>query len=387
MQQPSSFEPISRWDFFCLASKEARQMNTCSREYQSASWHTGIVRLGAMTVFLTAMVSHASAANRSVCASGCTYSTIQSAINAASTGDTILIGKGHYVETLVVFGKRLTLQGADSRTTVVDGNGAGTVVTIGNFNTPSNTPVALSNLTITRGFGSNGGGIAVLNGGSLTLRHSVVVGNHSSGDGGGINAFSDSAVTIADSTITNNDATEAGGGVAATGESTTFQILRSTVSANRATQGFGGGISLTYDGSKITLQDTDIVDNSASSAGGAFLGGGVPADSLTVQNVSVIGNASSSDTGGLWIGAPATLGRVVIAHNSAATRGGGMTTAPAFRGGGVVTLGDVYVVQNKAAQAGGIFNGASLTLSATVIADNQPDNCVESATPAGTGCP
>ena len=361
-------------------------MNTRSRDRQLASWHIRIVRPGAIVVFLTAVVSYASAANRSVCPSGCTYSTIQSAINAASAGDTIVIGKGRYLETLVVLGKRLTLQGADSRTTVIDANGAGTVVTIGDFNTPSNTPVALSNLTITRGFGSNGGGIAVLNGGSLTLRHSVVVGNHSSGDGGGINVFSDSAVTIADSTITNNDATLAGGGIAATGESTTFQILRSTVSANRSSQGFGGGIALTYDGSKLTLQNTDIVDNSASSSGGAFLGGGVPADTLTVQDVSVTGNVASGDTGGLWVAAPATLGRVVVAHNSAATSGGGLTTAAAFRGGGVITFGDVYVVQNKAGtHGGGIFNNASLTISAAVIADNQPDNCVQSAT--GTGCP
>jgi hypothetical protein len=332
------------------------------------------------------MISHASAANRSVCASGCTYSTIQSAINAASAGDTILIGKGHYVETLVVFNKRLTLQGADSRTTVIDGNGAGTVVTIGNLNTASHTPVAITDVTITRGFGAEGGGIAVLNGGSLILRHSIVVGNHSSGAGGGINVFTDTALTIADTTITNNDAVFSGGGIAATGESTTVDILRSTVSANRVSQGFGGGIALTYDGSTVTLQNTDIVGNSASSAGGAFLGGGVPADTLTVQNVSVTGNVASADTGGLWVAAPASLGRVVVTHNSAATSGGGMTTAAAFRGGGTVTLSDVYVVQNKAGtQGGGLFNTASLTISVAVVADNQPDNCVQSG--MGTGCP
>jgi hypothetical protein len=332
------------------------------------------------------MISDASAANRSVCPAGCPYSTIQSAINAAAAGDTVLISKGHYVETLVIFNKRLTLQGADPRTTVIDGNGAGTVVTIGNLDTPSNTPVAISGVTITRGFGANGGGIAVLNGGSLTLRHGIVVTNHSSGAGGGINAFSDAAITIADSTITNNDAVFQGGGIAATGESTTVNILRSTVSANRVSQGFGGGIALTYDGSQLTLQDTDIVDNGASSSGGAFLGGGVPANTLTVQNVSVTGNTASADTGGLWVVGPASLGRVVVAHNSAATTGGGMTAAQGFKGAGTVTLSDVYVVQNKAGtQGGGIFNDATLATSAAVVADNQPDNCVQSAT--GSGCP
>ncbi len=56
-------------------------------------------------------------AKKTVCSSGCTYSSIQSAISAASEGATISIAKGTYVENLVV-NKPVTLMGS----------GAGTVI-------------------------------------------------------------------------------------------------------------------------------------------------------------------------------------------------------------------------------------------------------------------
>ena len=42
------------------------------------------------------------AANISVCPSGCSYSSIQAAINTASAGDTIIVGDGSYKESVIV---------------------------------------------------------------------------------------------------------------------------------------------------------------------------------------------------------------------------------------------------------------------------------------------
>ncbi len=56
-------------------------------------------------------------AKKNVCSSGCTYSTIQSAINAASEGATISIAKGTYVENVVV-NKPVTLMGSGTGTVV-----------------------------------------------------------------------------------------------------------------------------------------------------------------------------------------------------------------------------------------------------------------------------
>jgi hypothetical protein len=63
------------------------------------------------------MTGTAWAASKTVCASGCPFTSIQAAINAASPGDTITIGKGTYTENVVV-NKSVTLKGYGSGTVV-----------------------------------------------------------------------------------------------------------------------------------------------------------------------------------------------------------------------------------------------------------------------------
>src|ERR1700719_377400 len=76
-----------------------------------------------------AMWIHSSAAvagTLKVCPAGCTYSTIQSAIDAAQTDDSIKIAPGTYTENLRVLAptaaKQLTLEGAGALKTIVDGD-------------------------------------------------------------------------------------------------------------------------------------------------------------------------------------------------------------------------------------------------------------------------
>jgi len=57
------------------------------------------------------------------------YPTIQAAVNAASPEDTIFVYNGTYKEHVVV-DKALTLIGQNKSTTIIDGNGIGTPLTI-----------------------------------------------------------------------------------------------------------------------------------------------------------------------------------------------------------------------------------------------------------------
>ncbi|MCK4362566.1 MAG: right-handed parallel beta-helix repeat-containing protein [Dehalococcoidia bacterium] len=57
------------------------------------------------------------------------FATIQAAINAASSGDTVYVRSGTYYEHVTI-GKSLTLQGEDKDTTAIDGGGSGNVIYI-----------------------------------------------------------------------------------------------------------------------------------------------------------------------------------------------------------------------------------------------------------------
>jgi len=97
-----------------------------------------------------------------VCPSGCPYSTIQAAINAAASGDTIHVGPGTYSEFLTI-SKPLTIEGAGEQQTIVDSTGTrNSVVTV------TANSVRLAHLTVT-GAILHGGGGGVINQPGATL--------------------------------------------------------------------------------------------------------------------------------------------------------------------------------------------------------------------------
>jgi hypothetical protein len=237
---------------------------------------------------------------------GC-YATLQAALNAANDGDTIKILAGTYSGGVTV-SKSVSLLGADSASTVIEGGGP--VLTIGQAGAANEPIVLVQGVTITGGVNrlvpstdrAKGGGIWVPpnaagdGGATVTVRNSVITGNRvaptsvspsPSGvicPGGGFCPF----------------ALAAGGGIYNDGVMT---LENTVVSGNAA--GSAAGVASDVEGGGIhtnvgslTLLNSIVSNNSAvgvapdarfAEGGGIFMSENT---TLTVRNSSVSGNST-----------------------------------------------------------------------------------------------
>src|SRR3990170_3253039 len=208
------------------------------------------------------------AATITVCASGCDHTTIQGAVNAASSGDTINVAAGTYKENVTIEVKTLTVNGAGADSTIVDGDKSASVFSIRGSSGPPFS-VTLKNMTITNGkaSGSIGGGIFIEVDPSVTVTDCIISGNFANNAGGGISNLGGGILTIMDSNISSNSA------------------------------GFGGGIaSGTMGGAgTLTITDSTIGDNSARSNGGGIENSGL----MSIDNTIIINNTAAAFGGGI----------------------------------------------------------------------------------------
>ena len=116
------------------------------------------------------------------------YPTIQAAINAANTGDEVVVASGTYNETINMMGKAITLRSTDPEdpavvaATIIDAQQAGSVITC---NSGEGLDTVISGLTVTGGFAEDGAGVKAFVT-SPTLSRCVFVDNEANGDGGGL---------------------------------------------------------------------------------------------------------------------------------------------------------------------------------------------------------
>ena len=146
----------------------------------------------------------AGAAQLSVCPSGCSYTSVRAALNAARPGDTIEIQPGTYNEHLKL-SKNVTLDGPGA---ILDGGGAATPGSV--IIVERGVTATLQGLTITDGYSPDFGG-GILNYGRLTLEGDQIVGNVAAGNGGGI--YNNGVLTLQDSQVTGNSAAGLDGGI------------------------------------------------------------------------------------------------------------------------------------------------------------------------------
>ena len=372
----------------------------------------------------------------SVCASGCPFNSIQTAVNAAADGSVIAIAAGTYFENLTL-NQNVTLQGARSGQTIINGSAAERVILVLADRTVTLNrliiqngraasapvadapqsgaiPVAFSPqpaqsaelvraqivitsqipllitpqilrpeiLVITAGAGNDGSGI--YNQGTLTLNRSTVQGNHTSsgessigfsngGRGGrGAGIFNAGTLTINQSSIYNNSTGPGGAGNLVGGGS----------------GGDGGGI---YNNGTLVIQNSTISENFTGSGGNGIplgrsgQGGGIyNAGTLTAVHVTLNGNSGAGGGGGIFNGGSSSLRAVLIAGNAASS---GPDCSGSFESEGYNLLGQsagcnltgdlTGNLLNVNPLLGTLQNNGGPTLTQALPADGPARNAVE----------
>ncbi len=245
--------------------------------------------------------------------------TIQAGINAAMNGDTVLVSPGTYVENINFNGKIIKVKSNNgSKTTIINGNHAGPVVT---FASGETTKSLLSGFTITNGLATqaSGGGIYCENS-SPTIQNNTITAN-TAAVGGGIEVFGGSPA-ILKNTIANNiqdpngDGGWGGGISLENGSSAT--IIGNKISGQlwngnpNCNCGMGGGIALNSAGSPL-IENNQIFSNSANygPGGGIWI---VNTSPLLIQNL--IFRNSAQFGGGVYIYSPSASYQAIFVNNT-----------------------------------------------------------------------
>ncbi len=288
-----------------------------------------------------ALASAASAATIQIPAD---QATIQSGIDAASDGDTVLVAPGTYSEAIQYHGKAVTVTSEapwDScvvAATVIDASTASCwdLCSVVRFVDGEGPGSVLAGFTLTGGTGSKvdrglfwdyrwGGGI-FCKGASPRIWRCVVRGNevpggseYLSSDGGGI-CCDHASPTIEECTIANNTAQGRGAGIACMFRSRPL-IRRCRIVDNRSASS-GGGIGTNYR-SGPTLVDCEISRNWAMHGGGVMFWSDAERSSELIRCTIVDNVATASGGGGIYcaFGAP-LISSSTIAGNWGSEGGG-----------------------------------------------------------------
>ena len=329
-----------------------------------------------------------------VCPSGCDYTTLQDAINAAMDGDTIqLLATSPHSEFGILVDKSVSIVGLGMYTTTLQAavlpyTAPGPVLTI----SPGKT-VHIRDLTLRHGNATLGGGIyndvgtvsldrvtvrvnnATSGSGiyntstsTLTLNESKVVLNTAQSGGGIFNA---GVLIMLSSEVTDHSGIDRGGGIYNTGNAT---LRHSTILGNAADRAGGsylqgGGI---YNSGSLTLIGSYIIDNMTGSGTLSPVGGGIYSEGELVIYDSALDSNVSFRGAGLYSTGSALIMRTQVTNNGAlgtSNAGGGLLISST---GNPITIQDSLIENNVATTGGGIavFGSGEITIRATTIHAN-----------------
>ena len=274
---------------------------------------------------------------------------IQNGVILASSGGTVNVAAGTYKENIMI-DKSLTVNGAGASSSIVDGNKAGSVFTLGKND--ASVDVSLAGMTLTGGTGTpDTGGIfggGIINYCSLLVTDCVISEN-TAGYGGGIQ--NSGIATIADATISGNAANIDGGGISSRG---TMTMNSGSISGNTAKEG-GGGIG---NSGTLTMNSGSITGNRAA------WGSGISSSGTMTMNSGSITENNATEGGGIRNSGTLTMNSGSISGNAAIVSGGGIGNS------GTLNLGGGSITGNNAVCGGGIGNSGTLTMNSGSITEN-----------------
>lgn len=179
--------------------------------------------------------------------------------------------------------------------------------------------------------------------------------------------FSNATVSISDVTLSNGSAS-AGGGIFS--KSSTVAINNATLSGNNGDSAIGYGGGMYARSSTVTITNSTVADNTT-----GYYGGGVYSalGAITIANSTFSGNRSTNyDGGGLHVSnSVTTITNSTFSNNRSHSSGGGIH----FRGNAAITISNSTLSGNSGDDGGGIYldDGGVLTISNSIISGNTAD--------------
>ena len=310
------------------------------------------------------------------------YPTIQAAINAAVTGDTVLVADGTYTgegnRDIDFLGKAITVRSESGpENCIIDCSGIRMSQGF-YFHRGEDSNSLLDGFTIINGFHAYGGIICCKDSSSPTINNCVIadaihssgiycnnssptinnciITDNTAGFGGGIHCIS-SSPTINNCIITGNHASGSyssdGGGISCVMSS---PIITNCIINENLTNGGGGGIYCYK--SDLVINNSTISENSAKFSAGIFCDEDC---NLTISNCTLTHN----NDGGISCNGNLTITNCVISNHSTRGPGGAISCS------GSSVIANCTISGNKAEWGGGIYcYGSNLTITNCIISGN-----------------
>lgn len=214
---------------------------------------------------------------------------------------------------------------------------------------------------------ASGGAVQALNSGQLTLSGCSLIGNHAGAFGGAMDVGPLAAATATNCTFRENVAAANAGGGAAVFNGASLTVRRSAFVLNQAASG-GGLFFASTASASCRASDCTFVANEAGGFGGGLLAN---APNSAVYNCAFYGNRAQTG-GGIsagYVAGPALIMNCVFSGNRADVDAQGVGGGASFTGAGLHRMANCTFADNSAAHLGHALHvdSAGLDLANTIV--------------------